>query len=327
MSGPGALGPAWQFAIAYGLDLLMGDPPGMPHPVRAIGRAAASLEAAARGLCGGGPALRVAGACVAAAVVAGAYGAAEAAIAAAAWVHPWAAAAASIWLLSTCFAVRGLREAATDVLVALRRGDLPLARARLAEIVGRDTEALPADEIARGAIETVAENASDAVVAPLLYAALGGAPLCLAYKAVNTLDSMFGHRDARYLHFGWAAARLDDLANLVPARLTALLLAAAAALSGHDWRAALRTAWRDAPKHPSPNAGWPEAAMAGALGVRLGGVNHYAGVPAPRAHLGEARRELAPDRVAAAIALMCGAAHLAAAAFALAAAAGLARWA
>ncbi len=167
---------------------------------------------------------------------------------------------------------RSLGREATAVHALLEGGDLPGARKRLTHLVGRDTTTLSPDEVARAAVESVAENSSDAVVAPLVAGAVAGVPGLLAYRAANTLDAMIGHRSERYLRFGWAAARLDDLLNLVPARLAALLAALVSGRPGpalHAWR-------HDAPGHPSPNAGPVEAAFAGALGLRLGGTNHYA---------------------------------------------------
>src|SRR5205085_1386130 len=156
-------------------------------------------------------------------------------------------------------------------------GDIAEARSKLAMIVGRDTAQLEEPEILRAAIETVAENLSDGVIAPLLYLALGGPVGMAAYKAINTLDSMVGYRDQRYSEFGWASARLDDLANFVPARLTAVLVWTCALMLGYDAGRSRRITLRDAKTQPSPNAGYPEAAVAGALGIRLGGVNFYHG--------------------------------------------------
>jgi adenosylcobinamide-phosphate synthase len=177
----------------------------------------------------------------------------------------------------TTLAARNLCDESQAVLQALDQHDLPHARKRLARIVGRDTHALNETEIHRAVIETLAESACDGIIAPLFYLAIGGVPLALAYKAVNTLDSMIGHADQHYYYFGKASARLDDVANYLPARLTALAIALA---SGSRFLAAQRTWQRDGHKHKSPNAGQPESAMAGALGARLGGVNTYAGEPA-----------------------------------------------
>ena len=177
-------------------------------------------------------------------------------------------------LISTALSMRGLGEAAAAVERALRAGDLERARASASEMVGRDTAALPAPEIARAAVESVAENTSDGVVAPMFYGLLLGAPGALAYRALNTLDSMIGYRSHPYAELGWASARLDDLANLMPARLTALVVAA---VSGRPLRT-LDTVRRYGPLTASPNAGWAEAAFAGALDSRLGGTNVYGGV-------------------------------------------------
>jgi adenosylcobinamide-phosphate synthase len=184
------------------------------------------------------------------------------------------------------------------------KGDLVQARQCLRGIVGRDTGDLSAEDINRACIETVAENTTDGVVAPLLYAAVAGPVGLWLYKAINTLDSMVGYRNPRYLRFGWASARMDDLANYLPARLTYLLVCLAACLCGQQAFQALRIGWRDGRKHPSPNSAWSEAAMAGALGVRLGGPSTYGGVVSQKPHLGEPLRPLTTGTVRQAIRLM-----------------------
>ena len=186
----------------------------------------------------------------------------------------WLAAVAAVgtW---TVLGSRSLSAEADAVAAHLRRGDLPAAREQLSHLVGRRTDFLDEAEIARATIESVAENTSDAVVAPLLWGAAAGLPGLLAYRAANTLDAMVGHHSPRYENFGWASARADDVANYLPARLTAVLTAVAAPAAGGDWHAALSVARADGRRHPSPNAGMPEAAFAGALGVRLGGRNDY----------------------------------------------------
>jgi cobalamin biosynthesis protein CobD len=183
-------------------------------------------------------------------------------------------------------------------------GDLLQARHYTAYIVGRDTAELNQAEVVRAMVETVAENTSDGIIAPLFYLLLGGLPGAMLYKAINTLDSMLGHRNARLLHFGWAAGKLDDLANYLPARLSALLLPPLAATLGFDGGAAWRLARRDARKHPSPNSGWLEAAFAGALNVQLGGLNYYQGEPEWRALMGDARQPLSPQHIRQALQLM-----------------------
>jgi adenosylcobinamide-phosphate synthase len=212
-----------------------------------------------------------------------------------------------VLLAWTCLAARSLQQEARAVSDALERRELSLARARLARVVGRDTHSLPAEEISRALIETLAESASDGVVAPMLSLAVGGVPLAMAYKAINTLDSMIGHRDQRYLFFGKAAARLDDAANYVPARVTALAVIATSVISEE---ADPHTAWhiwrRDGGKHKSPNAGQPEAAMSGALRVRLGGDNHYDGELIPAPVIGEQFSAPSPAKARRAIALTSG---------------------
>ena len=190
-----------------------------------------------------------------------------------------------VGLLSTALSMRGLARSALAVERELEAGDLEAARARVGELVGRDTEHLTPGEVARAAVESVAENTSDGVVAPMLYGLLLGAPGALTYRAVNTLDSMVGYRTRRYAELGWASARLDDLANLAPARITALMVAA---VSGCPFRT-LRIARRYGPLTASPNAGRVEAAFAGALGLRLGGSNTYGGVERTGPILGDGR--------------------------------------
>jgi adenosylcobinamide-phosphate synthase len=213
---------------------------------------------------------------------------------------------------------RSLRTEARAVGALLREDDLPGARERVTHLVGRDPAALDAAGVSRAAVESVAENTCDAVVAPLLWGAVAGLPGLVGYRAVNTLDAMVGHHSPRYERFGWAAARADDLANLVPARITALLVALVAPTMGGDARAALRIARRDGRAHPSPNSGLSEAAYAGALGLRLGGRNVYAGRVELRPVLGDGRDAGAEDleRAAALCASVTVAAALTAAALA-----------
>ncbi len=199
-------------------------------------------------------------------------------------------------IASAFLASRQLGEAVRGVAEGLRRS-LPAGRRALQPIVGRDAQSLDAHGVARAAIETLAENTSDGVVAPLLYLALFGLPGIALYKAINTADSMLGHLTDRHRHFGWASARLDDAANFAPARLTALLIAGAARLSGADAASAWQTAGRDAPQQDSPNSGWPEAAMAGALGLRLGGPRAYQGDMARLPFMGDGRAEVTPEDV------------------------------
>jgi len=213
--------------------------------------------------------------------------------------------AAELLLAWTCLAARNLEQEALAVIDALECDNLSPARSRLARIVGRDTEELDAQEISRAVIETVAESASDGILAPLFYLALGGVPLAMAYKAVNTLDSMIGHADSRHFYFGKPAARLDDAANYVPSRTSALaIVAAAQLLDQSDSQAAWQTWRRDGGKHKSPNAGQPESAMAGALRVALGGDNTYAGEAMRAQRMGQEFSPCTPQKAGQALRLV-----------------------
>jgi len=210
----------------------------------------------------------------------------------------------SALLASSLIAQRSLHRHVGAVASALEQGGVEAARLAVANIVGRDTAALDGAGVARAAIESLAENFSDAVVAPVFWLVIAGLPGAALYKAINTADSMIGHRNTRYAAFGWASARLDDLVNLPASRLAALLLIAAAALSGDAspgdaWRAI----WHDAPRHRSPNAGYPEAAMAGALGLALAGPRVYGGVRVDDAVMGEGRRDAGAADIRRALAL------------------------
>ena len=258
-------------AAGIALDLILGDPRWLPHPVRAIGVLASAMERLMRAT---KLPLRLAGALFWIIVV----GTSTAVVA---LTLPWA----NIYWVYAFIAIRSLDIEATRVIDHLKDGDMPAARAQLAGIVGRDTDGLDESEIVRAAIETVSENLSDAVVAPLFWLTVGGPAAMSAYKAVNTLDSMVGHRNERYRDFGLVSARMDDLANWVPARLTAALVIL---ISPRAWRIVVR----DASSQPSPNSGYPEAAFAGALDVRLGGPSTYGGVPSRKETLGDPIRPL-----------------------------------
>jgi adenosylcobinamide-phosphate synthase len=276
------MAPALELGIAVTLDLLIGDPRGWPHPVRGLGWIAARLEVPLRGILparGAGVLFWFLIVGIAAAVV---------------WMMVTKlGAVAGVYWTYALLAIRSLDHETAHAAAALARGDLEAARAAIAMVVGRDTADLDEAGVLRAAIETMAENLSDAVVAPLFYWALGGPALMAAYKAVNTLDSMVGYKNERYREFGWWSARADDWANWIPARLTAVLIALAAwLLPGLRAAEAWRIAWRDGGSQPSPNSGWPEAAAAGALGVQLGGLNFYQGVASRKARLGDPARPL-----------------------------------
>lgn len=293
-----------QLIVAFGLDLALGDPAWLPHPVRLIGRAVVVLEKILRRW--GVPWMgeRGAGIILTGVIVFSSYGIAWLLILLAGKIDPWMERLLILYFSFAALAVRSLGDEAMGVLDRLRRSDLVSARRRLSRIVGRETDSLSEAGVIRAAVETVAENSSDGVVAPLFYLALGGPPLAIAYKAINTLDSMVGYRTPRYRYFGWASARLDDLANYLPARITGGLMVLSAALLFGRARPAWETMLRDGRKHDSPNAGVPEAAAAGALGIRLGGPSRYAGSVKEKPWLGEAIREAVPDDIREAIRLM-----------------------
>ncbi|MCA8864556.1 MULTISPECIES: adenosylcobinamide-phosphate synthase CbiB [unclassified Halomonas] len=298
-------------ALAIMIDLIVGDPRSIPHPVVLIGRFISAFER----LWNRGTAQqrRVSGFLLTIIVVGGVWGISWLVLALLERVHPGVALIAELWLLSTTLAIKGLGDAARAVIQPLTQGDLPAARKALGMIVGRDTQRLDEAEITRGTVETVAENTVDGITAPLFFALIGGAPLALAYKAVNTLDSMVGYKNQRYADFGFASAKLDDMANWIPARLTALCLWLAGLLLDVSgvlklrWKGALSSTCRDAPRHPSPNAGWPEAMVARLLGVQLGGTNVYQGVVSQRATLGEPLEVLQVTHITATVRLMHGA--------------------
>ncbi|MBS4007290.1 MAG: cobalamin biosynthesis protein CobD [Clostridium sp.] len=263
--------------LAFLLDGLIGDPRWLPHPVVCFGKLISLLEKWLYNANHSERSLLLKGALLVLVVLFTVYGFSFGLISIFSIIHPLAEAALTVVLLATTLATRSLWQAAEDIYFPLRNGKILEARQAVSMVVGRDTAELDEREISRAAVETVAENTVDGVTAPLFYALLGGAPLALLYKAINTMDSMLGYKNDRYLCFGRAAAKLDDAANWLPARLTVpVMLLAAAVLRLH-----VRTAWialrRDGKKHPSPNSGLPEALAAGALGVTLGGENRYGG--------------------------------------------------
>ncbi|WP_433966832.1 adenosylcobinamide-phosphate synthase CbiB [Tunturiibacter gelidiferens] len=273
-------------AAAYIFDWIAGDPEWFPHPVRLIGRGIEEGERILRRTRQTPAADFVTGGVLTFSVVVSVYLGTAKMIACANKRGRRLGFAAETLLAWTCLASRSLHDEASAVVTALEEGDNARARQRLARIVGRDTQSLDKHDISRAVIETVAESSSDGIVAPLFYMAIGGIPLAMAYKAVNTLDSMIGHADDRYFYFGKIAARLDDVANFLPSRLTALGIVAATVVVDASPASALETWRRDGMKHKSPNAGQPESAMAGALQVRLGGENYYAGEPVPAPLIG-----------------------------------------
>lgn len=301
---------------SFVVDAVLGDPNWSFHPIRLIG---AAIETGERWLRRRprAPAIDfLLGSILVIVVVVATYTCSAFALHLAMLSSWWLGHLVTIFLGSFCLARRSLREHAQAVLAPLQAGDLEAARVMLARIVSRDTAQLSEAEVVRGAVESIAENSSDGIVAPLFYMAIGGVPLALAYKAVNTLDSMLGYHTERYEYFGKVAARLDDAVNFLPARLTVLALVGAAWMGKQvaypfDAAAAWRTAWRDGHKHTSPNAGYPEAALAGALGVQIGGPSRYFGRMMDKPTLGDVQRPLLPLHITQSLWLLDGASLLA----------------
>lgn len=283
---------------AYFMDLLLGDPRWFPHPVRGIGFFAEKLEPPLRRFIKN---QRAAGMVFALGIIGGVYAACFMILRFANHLHAWMGVILSVVLIYTSLATKDLKIQSRRVCEALEKGKLAEARKNLSFIVGRDTENLGEKEITRATVETIAENIPDGIIAPLFYAFLGGAPAALAYKAASTLDSMVGYKNETYREFGWASAKIDDGLNFIPARLSAFLLPLASGMAGLDMIGSFKMALRDGGKNPSPNSGIPEAAMAGALGVRLGGVNYYHGMPAQKPFIGDEKQALALEHIRAGI--------------------------
>ena len=289
----------------YVLDLIFGDPRQIYHPIRIIGNLIAVLEKGirkvfpktSRGELAGGTVLVVLVVLICTAVPAALLGLA-------AWIHPvvyWLLASFWCWQI---LATKSLKTESMKVYAPLKEGDLPAARRAVAMIVGRDTERLTEEGVAKAAVETVAENTSDGIVAPLIFLALGGPALGFFYKAVNTMDSMVGYKNERYLYFGRTAARLDDMLNFLPSRISAWLMILAAAILGMDGKNAKRIYLRDRKNHASPNSAQTEAVMAGALRVQLAGDAWYFGELYKKPTIGDPFRAVEPEDIVRANRLM-----------------------
>jgi adenosylcobinamide-phosphate synthase len=296
------IGP-FDLIFAFFLDLAIGDPGWLPHPVRIIGRGISRMENFLRRHFSEA-AEKTAGIFLVISIVIPVAVTAFLLQEALLWSSTDLSIAAGmivlVYLVSSTLAHRELRDSAQLVIESVKDGALEASRRKLSMIVGRDTENLSEQGVLRATIETLAENLSDGIVAPIFYLAIGGLPLAMAYKAINTLDSMVGYKNERYTRFGWASARLDDIANYIPARITGALIVASAFLywlmkESHNSLRITRHAWRtmlrDGRKHSSPNSGIPEAAMAGALGVRLGGSSTYGGIIVEKPYIGDSISE------------------------------------
>lgn len=291
--------------IGCALDLVLGDPQRLPHPVRWMGRLIGAFEGPLRRVFPASPqGERVAGTALVVLVVGLSGAVAGLVLALCGHAGRVALIAVASLMCYQMLAARSLRDEALRVYATLSSGTLDQARRAVSRIVGRETGGLDEAGVTRAAVETVAENASDGVIAPLLFMAVGGPVAGVCYKAANTLDSMVGYQNERYRNFGWAAARLDDVLNFIPARLAGLAMCAAAPLVGLDGVRALRVFGRDRLQHASPNAGHTEAACAGALGVRLAGPATYFGAMADKPFIGENVRAIEPRDIKRSIRLM-----------------------
>ena len=280
------------------LDTLFGDPPWLPHPVVLMGKAISALEKRLRARLPQTPQGELlGGAVVAFTLPVGTFLLTSLICLGAAKLIPWLGLAVQMFWCGQALAAKGLAQESTNVYRALIKPDLPAARKAVSRIVGRDTQNLTLEGVTKAAVETVAENASDGVIAPLLYMLLGGAPLALTYKAINTMDSMLGYKNEKYLYFGRAAAKLDDAANYLPSRLAGLLWCAAAALTGNSPKGAWRIWRRDRRCHASPNSAQTESACAGALGVQLAGPAYYFGEYYAKPTIGDPLRPIEPEDI------------------------------
>lgn len=296
---------ALSLGIAALLDYWIGDPWNWLHPVQVIGWGIHHYSQLALHVCKSPLALRMAGIGLTIATLGTTALITGLIVHLATVFSPWLGLATHSILLASCFAGRSLRQAAEDVLAPLAQGDLATARSTLSLYVGRDTEDLSEAEILRAVLETVTENATDGVIAPLFWAILGGltpigsAPFALGYKAASTLDSMVGYREPPYTDLGWCSARTEDVLTWVPCRLTVLGLALLSGKFRHVWA----ICQRDAPQDPSPNAGWSECAYAATLGVQVGGTNHYRGIVKQKPLLGDPLRPITPTVIQQALGL------------------------
>ena len=280
------------YAFAFLLDFLLGDPHHWPHPIRWIGNLITFTQKRIRCYFKTESGLYIGGGCLWLVVVGLTYGITWGVLSGLSAFNIWLSRAVELWLAYTILAGRCLSDAAMDVAQAQDSGSLEESRKQLSYIVGRDTSSLDQTQISRAVVETVAENTVDGVIAPLFFLFLGGAPLAMAYKAVNTLDSMVGYKNEKYKAIGCVSARIDDVWNLIPARLSWLFLTVAAFLLKLNWKNAFRIGWRDRYQHKSPNCAWPEATVAGALGIRLGGPNSYFGQLVEKPWIGDETRQV-----------------------------------
>ena len=283
------------------LDLIFGDPHWLPHPICLIGNLIGFLEKNLRRLLAPGKtALLLGGALMVVIVLTLSYAVPYAVLMLAEQVSPWLRFALETIMFYQIFATKCLRDESMKVYTALHNNDLADARVKLSWIVGRDTKELTAEEVTKGAVETVAENTADGIIAPMLYMFIGGAPLAFLYKGINTMDSMVGYKNDKFLYFGRCAAKLDDLANLIPARITGLVMILASYFLNLNAAGAWKIFWRDRYNHLSPNSAMTESVTAGALNIQLGGDHYYFGKLVHKDTIGDNIRQVVPEDIVAA---------------------------
>lgn len=278
--------------IGYFLDIIFGDPYWIPHPIIFIGKSINRLEKLLRGYFDKDKKARMGGVILAIVVITGSYLITFSILYIIRKHSDILANVVEVFMIFQILAAKSLGKESRKVYYPLLDGDIPKARKFLSYIVGRDTTSLNANEITRATVETVAENSADGIIAPLFYIFIGGAPLGMAYKAINTLDSMVGYKNEKYKDFGWASAKIDDAANFIPARLTGILIVLASIVLRLDHKNSFRILVRDRKNHSSPNCAYPEGAVAGALNIQLGGTNVYFGKSVYKPTIGDKNREL-----------------------------------
>lgn len=291
----------YVLAVAFLLDLIIGDPLILPHPVRWMGKAIEKLEPWFRKHTSGS---EVAGMFFAITLIVSTLLITLLVLIIAFFISPFIGKIIEIILIYYCLSALSLKKAALDVVRSLREEGLSIAKKRLSFIVGRDVDKLDEEGVSRAAFETIAENLVDGVISPLFWAGIGGAPLAMMYKMINTLDSMVGYKNEKYREFGMASAKIDDLANYIPARLSVLIITFATFLLYGDWKSSFKTAFTEGRNHASPNAGFSEAAFAGSLQVKLGGPNYYGDKLVVKPYIGNSFGAVSMDHVRRACDLM-----------------------
>ncbi|SHH41065.1 cobalamin biosynthesis protein [Tepidibacter thalassicus] len=278
--------------VGYVLDIIFGDPYCLPHPVIYIGKLIKFIENSIRNITKSRMGLKMGGFVLNFVVVIITYLTTYFILKISKGINYYFYIILNTLIIYTTLATKCLKDEAVKIYNVLKEGDITKARKQLSYIVGRDTQSLSKNEIIRAVVETVAENTVDGIISPMFYLFIGGAPLAMAYKAVNTLDSMIGYKNEKYIDIGFASAKIDDIANFIPARITAFVMALSSMFLGFDYKNSIKIAIRDRKNHKSPNCAYPEGAVAGALGIRLGGTNYYFGEKVYKPTIGDKLREI-----------------------------------